>query len=313
MDNIGHRNPIISPPKKLKLQEDSTVTADLAETETLRADANGASCEMTNNERNSDECCPICDEAVTDEQQGLFCESCSIWYHASCCGVDEMGYRELNENEDSEFRCPNCAVDYDMTLNEKAQGAECVNSSQTRENTDKQGLNLNETDLTVISERKESEISKSEDEIAYMRKLKDLTTKEKELNKREKTLRKKEYDTEHLSQQLTTAKALVASLENKVLDIRKENDNLKTHLLASNSISHSNIGNIQPQMGSSQMEMNLTVILQAIENELLRMRLNMQDTAGNTGMKCNPCERNNFSEDKIKFLESRYRVKTEDK
>ena len=71
-DNTGHRNPIISPPKKLKLQEDSTVTDDLAETETLRADANGASGEMTNNERNSDECCPICDEAVTDEQQGLF-------------------------------------------------------------------------------------------------------------------------------------------------------------------------------------------------------------------------------------------------
>ena len=183
-----------------------------------------------------------------------------------------------------------------------------MNSSQTRENTDKQGLNLNEAELTVISERKESEISKSEDEIAYMRKLKDLTTKEKELNKREKTLRKKEYDTEHLSQQLTTAKALVASLENKVLDIRKENDNLKTHLLASNSISHSNIGNIQPQMGSSQMEMNLTVRLQAIENELLRMRLDMQDTAGNTGMKCNPCERNNFSEDKIKFLESRISI-----
>ena len=101
---------------------------------------------------------------------------------------------------------------------------------------------------------------------------------------------------------------MVASLENKVLDIRKENDNLKTHLLASNSISHSNIGNIQPQMGSSQMEMNLTVRLQAIENELLRMRLNMQDTAGNTGMKCNPCERNNFSEDKINFLESRISI-----
>ena len=89
----------------------------------------------------------------------------------------------LNENEDSEFRCPNCAVDYDMTLNEKAQGAECVNSSQTRENTDEQGLNLNEADLTAISERKGSVISKSEGEIAYMRKLKDVTTKEKELNK----------------------------------------------------------------------------------------------------------------------------------
>lgn len=107
-DNASHRNSVISPPKKLKLQEDSSVTADLADAETLRADASGASYEVTNCERNDDERCPICDEAVTDEQQGLFCESCSIWYHASCCGVDEAGYRGLNDNEDSEFMCPNC-------------------------------------------------------------------------------------------------------------------------------------------------------------------------------------------------------------
>ena len=118
-------------------------------------------------------------------------------------------------------------------------------------------------------------------------------------------MRKKEYDTDHLSQQLTTAKALVISLENKVLDIRKENDNLKTHPLASNSTSQSNIGNIQPQVGTPQMETNLTVRLQAIENELLRMRLNMQDRAFNVGVSCNTCSRTYVSENKISNLETK--------
>ena len=118
-------------------------------------------------------------------------------------------------------------------------------------------------------------------------------------------MRKKEYDNEHLSRQLTTAKAIIVSLENKVLDIKKENDNLKTHLLASNSTSQTNIGHIQPNVGSPQMEMNLAVRLQTIENELLRLRLNMQDTAGNAGMKCNPCDSKNISENRISSLESR--------
>ena len=58
-------------------------------------------------------------------------------------------------------------------------------------------------------------------------------------------------------------------------------------------------------VGSPQMEMNLTVRLQTIENELLRLRLNMQDTVGNAGMKCSPCDSKNISENRISSLESR--------
>ena len=172
-------------------------------------------------------------------------------------------------------------------------------------NDSEQGQNLIVVEHTNENEQKEPEVGKSEEEIAYTRKLKGLITREKDLNKREKTLRKKEYDTDHLSQQLTTAKALVVSLENKVLDIRKENDNLKTHLLASNSTSQSNIGYIQPQVGTPQMETNLTVRLQAIENELLRMRLNMQDRAFNVGVSCNTCSRTYVTENKISNLETK--------
>ena len=80
---------------------------------------------------------------------------------------------------------------------------------------------------------------------------------------------------------------------------------MKTHLLASNSISQSNIGNIQPEVGTPQMETNLTVSLQAIENELLRMRLNMQDRACNVGISCNTCSRTYVSENRISNLESK--------
>ena len=63
-DSNGHKNSLISPPKKLKLLEDSSVTADLTETETLRADANSLSCKETICEGNG-ECCPMCYTAVT--------------------------------------------------------------------------------------------------------------------------------------------------------------------------------------------------------------------------------------------------------
>ena len=263
------------------------------------------------------DCCSVCDKIVAEDQQGLFCESCSFWYHASCCGNDESGYQVMSSDEDIEFRCPNCVADCDMISNEDPQAfAGSISPKMNKEtgegttdpigNDSEQGQNLIVVEHTNENEQKEPEAGKSEEEIAYTRKLKDLITREKDLNKHEKTLRKKDsYDTDHLSQQLTTAKALVVSLENKVLAIRKENENMKTHLLASNSTSHSNIGYIQPQVRTSQMETNLTVRLQAIENELLRMRLNMQDRAFNVGVSCNTCSRTYVSEKKISNLETK--------
>ena len=62
-----------------------------------------------------------------------------------------------------------------------------------------QGQNLIVVEHTNENEQKEPEVGKSEEEITYTRKLKDLITREKDLNEREKTLRKKEYDTDHLS------------------------------------------------------------------------------------------------------------------
>ena len=138
----------------------------------------------------------------------------------------------MSSDEDIEFRCPNCVTDCDMISNEDPQTLASSKKPQMNKETGEgttdpivydceQGQNLIVVEYTNENEQKEPEAGKSEEEITYRRKLKDLITREKDLNEREKTLRKKEYDTDHLSQQLPTAKALVVSLENKVLDIRK--------------------------------------------------------------------------------------------
>ena len=129
-DNAGHINSVILPPKKLKLQEDGSLTADVTEMETLRVDTNCISCNESNCEGDDVECCSIYDKAFADGQQRLFCESCSIWYHISCCGVNETVYQELNGNEDHGFRCPNCVIVSDMILNEERQGTVVLNSHQ---------------------------------------------------------------------------------------------------------------------------------------------------------------------------------------
>ena len=305
----------VSPPKKLKLAIESTVTSDLTDSESLRADINGLSCAETSGAGILQDCCPACDKEVTDTEQGMLCESCNMWYHAVCCGIDEAEYQKLTQIEDSEFKCPNCVVTENMIVNQESEDAECPQKEKQVKVNDAVGsIHKQCNELKVVgqttndSEQKWSEQGISENDIAYNQKLKDLNMKEKELNKLEKTLRKKEYDTEHLSRQLTTAKALIVSLENKVVDIRKENDNLKTHLLASNSAPQGNVGHTAPYIGTPQMEMNLVVRLQTIENELLRLRLNMQESAGSVGLKSSAYERNNLFDDKLSTLESRVRA-----
>ena len=122
---------------------------------------------------------------------------------------------------------------------------------------------------------------KTVEEIDYNKKLKDLSVKEKELGKQEKNLKKKEFDTEQLTRQLSSARALIISLEEKVNDCNKENDNLKLHLLSTNSTSQtgtafsstqaSHIANIM------QIDMNVMLRLQTIENEILRLRLDSRN------------------------------------
>ena len=184
-ETSSHRNTVISPPKKLKLQANNSVTADLTEIETLRVDSNSISCNETNCEVDNGDCCSVCDKIVADDQQGLFCESCSFWYHASCCGIDESGYQVMSSDEDIDFRCPNCVTDCDMISNEDPQIlAGSISPKMSKEtgegrtdpivNDSEQGQNLIAVEHTNENEQKEPEAGKSEEEIAYTRKLKDL-------------------------------------------------------------------------------------------------------------------------------------------
>ena len=138
-----------------------------------------------------------------------------------------------------------------------------------------------------------------------------MTVKEKELHKLEKNLRKKKYDTKHLSRPLTTAKALVASAEeNKDLDIRKENDNLKTHLLTSGGTVQGGSGRAPPlpraKYGDFSIRNEYTYsVTDTNENELLRLRLSVHDTTSISARGMSTVGRNSIIEDKIRGLKIR--------
>ena len=137
---------------------------------------------------------------------------------------------------------------------------------------------------------------------------KKLTVKEKELHKLEKNLRKKEYDTKHLSRPLTAAKALVASAEeNKDLDIRKENDNLKTYLLTSGGTVEGGSGRAPPPPRAKYGDFSIrneytNSVTDTSENELLRLKLSVHDTTSISASGMSTVDRNSIIEDTIRGL-----------
>lgn len=325
---------VISPPKKLNINFDNSVTADLAETKTLRLtlDAEESLDTEIEEERNIEDCCPICDLIVTDEQKGLWCDQCNLWYHASCCDVDEPRYTELSDSESSVFKCPNCvALDESVqclavTQTQMAKDDDVMESSVVEIDPVKtvpvtanlgskvqevmsggidggvKGTDLREQTITDISP------GESEKEIECARKLKELAVKEKEFIKREKNLSKKEYETEHLSRQLTSAKALTVTLENRILEMKKENDNLKTHLLAAGSVGQAP-GGAGIQYASVQNETTLLLRLHSVENEMLRLRLSVSDSLNNIqyGSGSRNCNRIDYNEERLRSMEEKIR------
>ena len=55
--------------------------------------------------------CPVCENNVKDDDNGIECNVCSQWWHAPCCNIDDRQYEWL-KNGDSEydikFTCKNC-------------------------------------------------------------------------------------------------------------------------------------------------------------------------------------------------------------
>merc|ERR1712105_197444 len=50
--------------------------------------------------------CPICSEEVTEEQDGLLCDHCQLWFHRECVGMSKRQYKELHKTERFEWSCP---------------------------------------------------------------------------------------------------------------------------------------------------------------------------------------------------------------
>ena len=50
--------------------------------------------------------CPICSEEVTEEQDGLLCDHCQLWFHRECVGMSKRRYKELHKTGRFEWLCP---------------------------------------------------------------------------------------------------------------------------------------------------------------------------------------------------------------
>lgn len=46
-----------------------------------------------------EEICDICNKIVTDEDDGLFCERCSIWKHRTCLGISKKTYQKVSKSK----------------------------------------------------------------------------------------------------------------------------------------------------------------------------------------------------------------------
>ena len=45
--------------------------------------------------------CDVCLKAVRSNQRGIYCDSCSVWNHASCINIDKHTYEELANSSNS--------------------------------------------------------------------------------------------------------------------------------------------------------------------------------------------------------------------
>ena len=52
--------------------------------------------------------CIVCSKSVWANQQGVSCDSCEMWTHVNCCGIDKEDYQRLQSMEKFSWKCPSC-------------------------------------------------------------------------------------------------------------------------------------------------------------------------------------------------------------
>ena len=50
-----------------------------------------------------------CNKRVSDDEDGLYCDSCQRWFHIRCIKVSKREFRDLQNNQE-EYCCPTCSV-----------------------------------------------------------------------------------------------------------------------------------------------------------------------------------------------------------
>ena len=51
--------------------------------------------------------CGICEQEVTWNCKGICCDSCDIWFHHSCCGINSYEYLLIGR-QNTQWKCPRC-------------------------------------------------------------------------------------------------------------------------------------------------------------------------------------------------------------
>ena len=81
-----------------------------------------ASSAMVNNENEQllNETCPIlnCKKIVGDDQDGIQCDVCNLWYHRECIKLSKEEYRIQKRNETSKWFCEKCIGEIQDTKQE---------------------------------------------------------------------------------------------------------------------------------------------------------------------------------------------------
>ena len=66
--------------------------------------------------------CPICKHEVKENDQGLQCDLCNLWYHSNCCGMSENCFNTLQQEGDKvAWSCPAHAPKHQLGLRSRSR------------------------------------------------------------------------------------------------------------------------------------------------------------------------------------------------
>ena len=62
----------------------------------------------TTEEEDEDSSCPLCKEEVTEDQDGVYCETCLTWAHKTCLNLSDEEFAIVLNNSETPWFCARC-------------------------------------------------------------------------------------------------------------------------------------------------------------------------------------------------------------